>query len=63
MSYYDLGCEAWKQKRKTRYTAGGHMTPEVQAALTYPSVVSRKSIKLGLLIAALDDSEVFAADI
>ena len=49
-------------KRKARYVAGGHMT-EAPAGMTYASVVSRESIRLGLLIAALNDLEVFAADI
>ena len=49
-------------KRKGRYVAGGHMT-EPPSALTYASVVSRESIRIGLLIAALNDLEVFSADI
>jgi Reverse transcriptase (RNA-dependent DNA polymerase) len=48
--------------RKARYIAGGHMT-EPPSALTYASVVSRESIRIGLLIAALNDIDVFAADI
>jgi len=49
-------------KRKARYVAGGHTT-DAPAALTYASVVSRESIRLGLLIAALNDLDIFSADI
>jgi hypothetical protein len=38
--------------RKARYVAGGHRT-EPPKALTYSSVVSRESVRLALLIAAL----------
>jgi hypothetical protein len=41
-------------KQKARYVAGGHMTYA-------PSTI--ESIRIGLLIAALNDLEVFAADI
>jgi Reverse transcriptase (RNA-dependent DNA polymerase) len=54
--------KAGSLKRKARYVAGGHMT-EAPSAITYASVVSRESIRIGLLIAALNDLEVFAADI
>ena len=54
--------KAGSLKRKARYVAGGHMT-EPPAALTYASVVSRESIRIGLLIAALNDLDVFSADI
>ena len=36
---------------------------EPPAALTYASVVSRESVRIGLLIAALNDLDIFAADI
>jgi hypothetical protein len=49
-------------KRKVRYVAGVHMT-EALSAITYASVVSRESIRIGLLLAALNDLEVFVADI
>jgi Reverse transcriptase (RNA-dependent DNA polymerase) len=42
--------------------AGGHVT-EPPAAITYASVVSRESVRLGLLIAALNDLPILAADI
>ena len=54
--------KAGSLKRKARYVAGGHMT-EPPSALTYASVVSRESIRIGLLVAALNDLDVFSADI
>ena len=48
--------------RKARFVAGGHMT-EAPTSLTYSSVVSRDSVKLAFLIAALNDIDVLACDI
>lgn len=45
--------------RKARLVAGGHMT-EIPASLTYSSVVSRDSVRIAFLIAALNDLEVLA---
>ena len=49
-------------RRKARYVADGHKT-EVPASVTYSSVVSRDSVRICLLIAALNDLEVLGADI
>jgi hypothetical protein len=49
-------------KRKARYVAGGHMTDQPEVA-TYASVVSRESVRLGLLIAALNGLSILSADI
>jgi preprotein translocase subunit Sss1 len=49
-------------KRKARYVAGGHET-EPPAAMTYASVVSRESVRLAFLIAALNDLTILSADI
>lgn len=49
-------------KRKARLVAGGHMT-EDPIVNTYASVVSRESVRIGLLIAALNDLDILAADI
>jgi hypothetical protein len=49
-------------RRKARYVAGGHMT-EPPASITYSSVVSRESVRIALLIAALNDLDVMSADI
>ncbi len=48
--------------RKARYVAGGHMT-DPPATLTYSSVVSRDSVCIGFLIAALNELELLAADV
>jgi len=48
--------------RKARLVAGGHMTDPPQS-ITYASVVSRESVRLAFLIAALNDLDVMAADI
>jgi len=48
--------------RKARFVAGGHTT-EAPSSSTYSSVVSRESVRIAFLVAALNDLEVFAADI
>ena len=48
--------------RKARFVAGGHMT-ETPPSITYSSVVSRDSVRLAFLIAALNDLDVLACDI
>ena len=48
--------------RKARYVAGGHLT-DVPTSMTYSSVVSRDSVRIGLLIAALNDLDILAGDI
>ena len=48
--------------RKARFVAGGHMT-EPPASITYSSVVSRDSVRLAFLIAALNDLEILACDV
>ena len=49
-------------RRKARMVAGGHKT-STPSSLTYSSVVSRDSVRLAFLIAALHDLEVLACDI
>jgi hypothetical protein len=48
--------------RKARFVAGGHKT-DPPASLTYSSVVSRDSVRIAFLIAALNDLDILAADI
>ena len=48
--------------RKARYVAGGHLT-NVPASMTYSSVVSRDSVRIMLLIAALNDLDIKMCDI
>jgi hypothetical protein len=44
--------------RKTRLVAGGHMT-DPPSSITYSSVVSRDSVWLALMVAALNDLDIF----
>ena len=48
--------------RKVRFVAGVHMT-EILSSVTYSSVVSRDSVKIAFLLAALKDIDVMACDI
>ena len=48
--------------RKARFVAGGHTT-DPPPCLTYASVVSRESVRIAFLIAALNDLDVSSADI
>ena len=49
-------------RRKARLVAGGHMT-KAPASLTYASVVSRETVRMALTVAALNDIDVWAADV
>ena len=48
--------------RKARYVGGGHLT-SVPACMTYSSVVSRDSVRIMFLIAALNDLDIKMCDI
>jgi len=48
--------------RKARFVAGGHTT-ETPKYLTFASVVTRESVRIAFLVAALNDLNVVAADI
>ena len=48
--------------RKARYVADGHLT-DPPASVTYASVVSRESVRIAFLLAALNDLDIMAADI
>ena len=47
---------------KAHLVAGGHMT-DTPASLTYSSVVSRESVRIALLLAALNGLDVKTCDI
>ena len=49
-------------RRKARFVTGGHTT-ETPMSLTYSSVVSRDSVRIILLTAALNRLQVMACDI
>ena len=64
--YQQIDCHVvWDIKsdftRKARMVAGGHMT-EPPAAITYASVVSRESVRIAFMLAALNDLDVSCAD-
>ena len=48
--------------RKARLVAGGHTTTS-PSSITYSSVVSRDSVRIAFLVAALNDLTLVAADI
>ena len=48
--------------RKARYVAGGHLT-DVPTSMTYSSVVSRDTVRIGFLAAALNGLDILAGDI
>ena len=49
-------------RRKARYVAGGHLT-DPPSSMTYSTVVSRESVRIAFLIAALNGLNVLAGDI
>ncbi len=48
--------------RKVQLVAGGHMT-KAPATLTYASVVSRETVRIALLMAVLNNVDIWAADV
>jgi hypothetical protein len=57
---FDIKMEDFR--RKARLVAGGHRT-EAPATITYASVVSRETVCIALLMAALNDLEVKIGDV
>jgi hypothetical protein len=49
-------------RRKLRLVAGGHLT-KAPATITYVSVVSRDTVRIALMLAALNDLEVKEGDV
>ena len=49
--------------RKARLVAGGHLNKLVPKHITYSSVVSRESVRICFLIAAMNDLDVLSGDI
>jgi hypothetical protein len=48
--------------RKARFVTGGHTTT-APSLMTYSSVMSRDSIRLAFLIAALNDIDIMSCDL
>ncbi len=57
--FFDIKCDL---TRKARFVAGGHWT-DTPTQLTYSSVVTRESVRIGFLLAALNGLDILAADI
>ena len=57
---FDIKMEDFR--RKAQLVASGHMT-EAPPTITYASVVSRETVRLALMIAALNDLEVKVGDV
>ena len=47
-------------QRKARFVAGGHMVEEQPSYNIYSSVVSRESVRIAFLVAALNDLDIIA---
>ena len=67
IGYQEIGCHIvfdikMDFSRKARFVAGGHTT-DAPASMTYSSVVSRESVRLGFMIAALNGLDVMACDL
>jgi hypothetical protein len=56
---FDVKCNF---THKSRYIAGGHWT-DTPTQLTYSSVVTRDSVRIAFLVAALNGLDVLAADV
>lgn len=48
---------------KARFNAGGHLMEDVPSIVTYSSVVARDSIRILLVLAALNRLDVICTDI
>jgi hypothetical protein len=67
VGYKHLPCHIiWDVKmdftRKCRFVAGGHLCAPPKTS-TYGSVVSRESVRIAFMIAALNDLDILAADV
>jgi hypothetical protein len=56
---FDIKCDF---TRKARFITGGHWT-DVSSQLTYSSVVTRDSVRIAFLIAALNELDILATDV
>jgi hypothetical protein len=67
ISFQEIGCHIifdvkMDFTRKARFVAGGHTTT-APSSMTYSSVVSRDSIRLAFLIAALNGLDIMSCDL
>ena len=60
---FDIDCKMGENfRRKARLVAKGNQT-ETPPTFTYSSVVSRDSVRIAFLVAALNDLDILACDI
>jgi Reverse transcriptase (RNA-dependent DNA polymerase) len=67
IGFQEIGCHIvfdvkMDLARKARFVAGGHTT-DAPAAMTYSSVVSRDSVRLAFLLAALNGIDIMSCDL
>jgi hypothetical protein len=67
IGFQEIGCQIvfdikMDFTRKARFCAGGH-TSDTPVAMTYSSVVSRDSVRIGFMLAALNGLDVMACDL
>ena len=67
IGFQEIGCHLifdvkMEFTRKARFVAGGHTT-EAPLAITYLSVVSRDSVRLAFMIAALNCLDIISCDL
>ena len=63
ISYHFIFDVKFDLTRKARLVADGHRHKDVPSHLTYSSVASRESVRMGFLLAALNDLDIMACDI
>lgn len=67
--YQEIGCHMifdikmdGKFTKKARFVAGGHTTDSQTTIIYSSSVVSRESVRIASMLAALNDLNIYAAD-
>jgi len=63
ISYHFIFDVKFDLTRKARCVAGGHQNKNVPAQCTYASVVSRDSVRIAFLLAALNEVDILAGDV
>lgn len=49
--------------RKAKLVAGGHLNDEMSAYMSYQFVVKRDSVRIGFMIATINDLDAMAIDV
>ena len=61
--YYFVFDVKFDLTRKSRLVAGSHRNKDIPAHSTYAPVVTRRSVRITILLAALNGSDILAGDI